>query len=121
MTPPGIIGFLRPDGTFEPISDRLLLEMRRAIVNSDGHCKRSLLDLVDYKVAVMKPAERHQLRVLIEFLKRRIHADVSVMGQQFLAAFEIFLVNGQIPPFGREKSEDEVQGDVSRMTAAGGR
>lgn len=86
---------------------RLYAEFERALRNSVAHTKRSLLDFADYQATQLPPelAQDPRLKNLIEFFKRRVHNDVSMIESQVLAAFEICKSGGVIPPFGRSERE----------------
>lgn len=88
---------------------RVRLEFLRAVHNSVQHAKRGLLDFLDYQWELTPPAQKadQNVRSMFEFLKKRIHNDVSMVESQVLAAFEIYTNGGTIPPFGRTEEERE--------------
>lgn len=103
---------------------------RRAVKGSASFTKRSMLDFVDVRVEqltrrlasmdVRDPVAvvlRDQLETL-EILKRRIHNDVSGMAANALAAFEIYVHDGVIPPFGGLGAEARPPADQPRSAGS---
>lgn len=79
----------------------------RAVRNLTGHHKRSMLDFIDLRYAQIDPGDRHT-RELLDVMKRRVHNELSLYGDQIMAAFEIFVNEGVIPAFGREDAQTRV-------------
>lgn len=81
-------------------------KFKSSIRASVGFTKRSLLDMCDYHLAML-PVENQDQSVIqfVNFIKKRIHNDVSILQSKFLAAFEILENGGEIPPFGRDLSD----------------
>jgi hypothetical protein len=92
-------------------NDRVRIEFYRAVDNSTRYSKRSLLDFIDFqRLMVQKWLRKHypdtaaeldaMFDPLFDFLKKRVHNDVSMIRDQVFAAFQIYLSGGIIPPFG---------------------
>jgi hypothetical protein len=77
-------------------------EFRRALDNSVRHCKRSLLEFLEFQ-----KGQHEELAPLCGYLMRRVHNDVSIIKDQVGAAFEIVCNGGAIPAFGRTDEEQE--------------
>jgi len=88
-------------------AERLKTEFVRAVRNSVQHAKRSLLDFMDFQRTQLSEETMKDPRIqaVFEFMKRRIHNDVSVIEHQAVAAFEIYASGGFIPAFGRLEEE----------------
>ena len=88
-------------------ADRVRVEFVRALRNSVQHAKRSLLDFMDFQRTQLPEDTMKDPRIqaVFEFMKRRIHNDVSVVEHQVMAAFEIYASGGFIPAFGRSEEE----------------
>lgn len=96
--------------------DRLRQEFFRAVSNSVRHAKRSLLDYLDFQ-AEQLPSDARNAHQVIEFMKRRIHNDLSIIESQVAAVFEIYCSGGKIPPFGRSQEELDAAGIGHRPDA----
>ena len=81
---------------------RLDIELNRAVKNSVRHAKRSLLDFVDLQMA-LHGENAHE--IFWQSFKRRIHNDLSLVGDQVLASLQIYKNGGNIPAFGRTPEE----------------
>jgi hypothetical protein len=82
--------------TKEPNKDRVREELHRAVRNSVGHCKRSLLDFLEFQ-----KGQHPEHAAVLGYVMRRVHNDVSLIADQVLACFQIYENNGVIPPMGR--------------------
>lgn len=94
-------------------------ELLRAVTNAVNHAKRSLLDFADFQRSQIEEDEsleaiRPRLIALLEFWKRRIHNDVSIIKDQVYAALEIYESGGVIPPFGRSQEALDTLGPGQR-------
>jgi hypothetical protein len=100
---------IETNGAVATRGPKLDVEFERAVRNSMMHARRSLLDFLDFQRTQLPDAQRRDERVgwVFEFLKRRVHNDVSIISDQVLAAFRIYQAGGEIPPFGRTAAEIE--------------
>jgi hypothetical protein len=89
-------------------------QVTRALHNICNDAKRSLLDFIDieqrlavqrYRQRVLSREELDRFSVQTEFMKRRVHNDISRVHQQLMAVFEIYRNGGLIPAFGRDEDE----------------
>ena len=89
-------------------------QVTRALHNICSDAKRSLLDFIDieqrlavqrYRQRVLTKEELDRFSVQTEFMKRRVHNDISRVHEQLKAVFEIYRNGGVIPAFGRTDEE----------------